>query len=179
MDTNAHVKLGMHRINLTLDGVGPEEFDNIETIPIAGYVIHPDYDSFTADNNFALNDFALIQLQSASILYADNVVELDSPIDDLELAPGDELVVFGLGMTSSVNETFPNVVQEVIQDYITNEECASAFGVNITSSMLCAERNGVGACFVRITITVSYSPFRHSIGAIRCLCSHCSHYCCQ
>ena len=154
MDTNAHVKLGMHRINLTLDGVGPEEFDNIETIPIAGYVIHPDYDYSTFDN-----DFALIQLQSASILYADNVVELDSPIDDLELGPGDDLVVIGLGMTSVVNETFPNVVQEVIQDYITNEECASAFGVNITSSMLCAERNGVSACFVRITITVSHSPF--------------------
>jgi trypsin len=160
MDTNAHVKLGMHRINLTLDGVGPEEFDNIETIPIAGYVIHPDYDDETLEN-----DFALIQLQSASILYADNVVELDSPIDDLELLSGDELVVFGLGVTSSVSNTMPNVVQEVTMDYISNEECESVFElafnitVDIPSSMLCAERNGVGSCFVRITITASHSPF--------------------
>ncbi len=128
--------------------------------PFTGYVIHPDFDYFTAEN-----DFALVQLQSASILYANDVVELDSPIDDLELASGDELVVFGLGVTSSVSNTMPNVVQEITMDYISNEECESAFelALNITedipSSMLCGRGNGVGLCLVRITITASHSPF--------------------
>jgi hypothetical protein len=143
----------MHKINLNLDGVGPEEFDYVEIIPIAGYVIHPDYDYWTNDN-----DFALIQLESAS-KYADQVVELDSPSDDLELVPGDDLVVFGFGVTSYVSYTSPNVMQEVTMDYISNEECESAFELafDIPSSMLCGQRNEVGACYVRTT--VSDPPF--------------------
>ena len=150
----------MHKINLDLEGEGEgaKEFDYIETIPIAGYVIHPYYNENTFEN-----DFALMQLQSASKLYADQVVELDTPSDDLELVPGDELVVFGFGVQSSVDMAEPNVMQEVTLEYISNEECDSAFELafNITgsvaSSMMCGRRNGVGSCFVRIV--VSHSPF--------------------
>ena len=140
----------MHKINLILEGEG--EFDYIETIPIAGYVIHPYFNENTQEN-----DFALMQLQSASKLYADQVVELDTPSDDLELVPGDDLVVFGFGVTSSVSYTSPNVMQEVTMDYISNEECESAFDIPIPSSMLCGQRNEVGACIVRTT--VSDPPF--------------------
>jgi hypothetical protein len=144
----------MHAIDLDLYGEGPEEFANIETIPIAGYVIHPDYNDWTLEN-----DFALIQLQSASELYANEVVELDSPSEDPELASGDDLVVFGFGVLSSVSMTDPNVMQEVTLEYISNEECDSVFNVTgfVPSSMMCGQRNGVGSCFVRNT--VSHSTF--------------------
>jgi hypothetical protein len=140
----------MHKINLNLDGVGPEEFDYVEIIPIAGYVIHPDYDYWTNDN-----DFALMQLQSASKLYADQVVELDTPSDDLELVPGDDLVIFGFGTLATLGST-PNVMQEATLDYVDNDECAAAYdGLDdITSSMLCAARVGIDTCQVNCLIVV-------------------------
>jgi hypothetical protein len=137
------VKLGMHKIALAANET--KEFDHVEIIPMAAYVIHPDYNDMITDY-----DFALIQLEWASKLYANEVVVLHSPSDDSELTPDDDLVVFGFGMLSSVNETFPNVMQEVTINYISNEACANAFeGVyEITSSMLCAKREGKGGCFV-------------------------------
>jgi hypothetical protein len=116
------VKLGMHKFVLVANET--KEFDQVEIVPITTYVIHPDYNNFTIDNNFAL-----IQLQWASKLYANEVVVLDSPSDDLELTLDDNLVVFGFGMLSSVNETFPNVMQKVTMDYISNEASANALEV--------------------------------------------------
>jgi len=135
----------MHKIKLEEDE--EEEFANVENIPIAAYVNHPDYNDETLDY-----DFALIQLQRASDLYANEVVDLFTPQDELNV--GDDLVVFGFGWLSSVNQTLPNVMQEVTMDYISNEECAKIFELAfnesglITSSMLCATRDGVDSCYV-------------------------------
>jgi hypothetical protein len=139
----------MHAIDLDLYGEGPEEFDNIETIPIAGYVIHPKYNEIITEDN----DFALIQLQSASKLYADQVVELDSPSDGIDLVPGDDLVIFGFGSLAS-GGSFPNVMQEATVDYVENDKCAAAYdGIfDITSSMLCAARAGIDTCQVNYFI---------------------------
>jgi trypsin len=135
----------MHAKDLDLYGEGPEEFANIETIPIAGYVIHPDFNDGTFEN-----DFALIQLQSASKLYADHLVELDS--DDLELVPGDDLVIFGFG-TLAYGGSTPNVMQEATLDYVSNDECAAAYDFDGDfSPYLCAARAGIDTCQVNYFI---------------------------
>ena len=138
----------MHKINLDLEGEG--EFDYIETIPIAGYVIHPYFNENTFEN-----DFALMQLQSASKLYADQVVALDTPSDDLEIIPGDDLVIFGFGTLAFLGST-PNVMQEATVNYVDNDECAAAYDglFDITSSMLCAGRAGIDTCQVNYFIVV-------------------------
>jgi len=136
----ASVKLGMHKINL--GGNGAEEFENVEVIPIAAYVKHPDYNDWTTDN-----DFVLIRLQRPSQLYANEVVDLFTPQDEQGLTAGDDLVVFGFGTLASGGAS-PNVMQEVTLDYVSNEECATAYdGIfTITSSMLCAARDGKDSC---------------------------------
>ena len=100
----------MHKINL---GTGEAaEFYNIEHIPIAESVVHPNYDAATLDN-----DFWMIRLQWASKLYSGNVAQLDTPTDSLVLAStsGADLVVVGFGTLTSGGVT-PNMMQEVIVD---------------------------------------------------------------
>ena len=140
------VAMGMHTLALNESEVS--EFNNVELIPIAEYAIHPRYDDSTVDY-----DFAMIRLQSVPKLYGNEVVELDSPNDDLELASGSELVVFGFGTTQGDQWSAPKVMQEVTLDYMSNIECTELYEDlypgGITSSMLCAGGEGVGACFVR------------------------------
>ncbi|KAL3811857.1 hypothetical protein ACHAXA_009218 [Cyclostephanos tholiformis] len=137
------VAMGMHTLALNESEVS--EFNNVEFIPIAEYAIHPRYDDSTVDY-----DFAMIRLQSVPKLYGNEVVELDSPSDDLELALGSELVVFGFGTTQGDQWSAPKVMQEVTLDYMSNIECTELYEDlypgGITSSMLCAARAGKDSC---------------------------------
>ena len=140
------VTLGMHKINL---GTGEAaEFYNIEHIPIAESVVHPNYNAATLDN-----DFWMIRLQWASKLYSGNVAQLDTPTDSLVLAStsGADLVVVGFGTLTSGGVT-PNVMQEVVVDYISNTACVSQpyaySSSDITSAMMCAGRSGKDSCQV-------------------------------
>ena len=123
-----------------------DEFEKIEHIPVAEYVIHPNYNSATSDH-----DFMMIRLEWASQLYgADDIVSLDTPTDALDLDDGaaHELIVMGFGTTSS-GGTSPNTLQEVTVDYIPNESCGSYTPNLIKDSMLCAGRAGKDSCQVR------------------------------
>ena len=110
--------------------------------------MHPKYDTDTLDN-----DFWLIQLQWASKFYSGNVAQRDTPMDSLVLASisGADLVVIGFGTLTSGGVT-PNVMQEVVVDYVFNEACVSQpYGYSssdITSSMMCAGRSGKDSCQV-------------------------------
>ncbi len=145
-DVQNFVTLGLHKI--TQDD--SSEFYKIEHIPIAESVKHPNYNDVTLDN-----DFWIIRLQWASKLYSGNVVPLDTPTDSLVLSStsGADLVVFGLG-TLAYDGATPNVMQEVVVDYISNEACISSpYGYSssdITPTMMCAERSGKDSCQVRI-----------------------------
>ena len=136
----------MHKINL---GTGEAaEFYNIEHIPIAESVVHPNYNAATFDN-----DFWMIRLQWASKLYSGNVAQLDTPTDSLVLAStsGADLVVVGFGTLTSGGVT-PNVMQEVVVDYISNTACVfqpyAHSSSDITSAMMCAGRSGKDSCQV-------------------------------
>ncbi len=140
------VTLGMHKIKL----YDSSEFHNIEHIPIARSVKHPNYNAVTLDN-----DFWMIRLQWASKLYSRNVARLDRPTDNLVLSStsGADLVVVGFGTLSSDGVT-PNVMQEVIIDYISTATCVSQpYGYSpsdITPTMMCAGRSGKDSCQVCI-----------------------------
>jgi trypsin len=130
------VTIGMHKINL---GTGEAaKFYNIEHIPIAESVVHPKYNADTLDN-----DFWMIRLQWASNFVSENVAQRDTPTDSLVLASisGADLVVIRFGTLTSGGVT-PNVMQEVIVDYVSNAACVSQpYGYSssdITSSMMCA-----------------------------------------
>jgi hypothetical protein len=140
------VTLGMHKINL---GTGEAaEFYNIEHIPIAQALVHHKYNKGNLDY-----DILLIQLQWASRLYAGNLAQLDTPTDSLVLAntSGADIVVVGFGTLTSGGVT-PNVMQEVVVDYLSNAACVSQpYGYSssdITSSMMCAGRSGKDSCQV-------------------------------
>jgi secreted trypsin-like serine protease len=151
------VTLGMHKINQD----DRSEFYKIEHIPIAQSVVHPNYDDYTLDN-----DFWMIRLQWASKLYSGNIAQLDTPTDDLMLSTtsGAELVVFGFGTLTSGGVT-PNVMQEVVVDYISNAACVkSPYGYSssdITSTMMCAEQSGKDSCQVCIQLTSDACKWKH------------------
>ncbi len=122
------------------------EFFKIEHIPIAQTTVHPNYNAATTDN-----DFWMIRLQWASKLYSGNVVPLDTPTDTLVLSStsGADLVTFGFGTLASGGAT-PNVMQEVVVDYISNAACVTQpYGYSssdITPNMMCAGRSGKDSC---------------------------------
>lgn len=132
--------LGLH--TKTVDGA--EEFENIEIIPFANSVTHPQYNGGTLDN-----DYWVIQLAHDSQLYQDRIVELDSPTDSFDLTAGQDVTVIGMGTTSS-GGGLPNTLQEVTVDYITNEACCTGdyqySCTQLTANMMCAARVGQDSC---------------------------------
>ena len=122
------------------------EFYKIEHIPIAQSSVHPNYNAATTDN-----DFWMIRLQWASKLYSGNVVPLDTPTDTLVLSStsGADLLTFGFGTLASGGAT-PNVMQEVVVDYLSNAACVTQpYGYSssdITPNMMCAGRSGKDSC---------------------------------
>ncbi|EJK44869.1 hypothetical protein THAOC_36558 [Thalassiosira oceanica] len=132
--------LGLH-MN-TVDGAN--EFEHVEIIPFAQSTTHPQYNGNTENN-----DFWVIQLQHDSVLYKDEIIQLDAPTgDDYELTSGVDLTVVGMGALAS-GGSFPNVLQEVEVDYMTNAECCSGTDYpcsEITDNMMCARRLGKDSC---------------------------------
>jgi len=139
------VTLGMHKINLATGESA--EFYNIEHIPIAESIIHPNYNADTMNN-----DYWMIRLQWASTLYSGNAIALDSLTDDLLLGStsGRPLATMGFG-TLAFGGSTPNTMQKVVVNYVSNVDCVSP-GYDpsvITSAMLCAALPGKDSCQVR------------------------------
>jgi hypothetical protein len=97
----------------------------------------------------------MIQLQWASKLYAGDAVPVDTLMDSLVLSStsGADLVVIGFGTLTSGGAT-PNVMQEVVVDYVSNAECIrQPYGYSfsqITPSTMCAGQSGKDSCQVCI-----------------------------
>jgi hypothetical protein len=154
------VTLGMHKIVLDASaGDSADEFYQLEHIPIERSKVHPKYNPLTGEY-----DFWLIKLKWPSQLYADQVIDLDTPMDDFELTKDDMLVSMGFGLSmQSPQKISPTVLQEVTLKYITNGDCIAPKtkypASRITNSMLCAGSNvGKGACRVIISIIMPFRP---------------------
>ena len=87
----------------------------------------------------------------------DQPVEIDSHVtlemndDNSLLNGGDDLIVMGLGLLSDYSYEFPDVLQNVVVPYVTNEECngENSYDGVITDDMFCAgfpETGGRDSC---------------------------------
>ena len=125
-------------------------FAFIEHIPFETYEIHPQYNPDTNEN-----DLWMIKLQWPSELYANSVVNLDTPTDSVILTPGDNLRVMGFGRLWPQGQ-LPNTLQKVTLEHISKDHCVNDHGYNaadITHDMFCAGNvNGEGTCKVRIRV---------------------------
>jgi len=117
--------------------------DRCDTENVAYAIVHPEYDSNSVDNDFAL-------------------MFLPEDIDDIEpvalnsdpdfLTDGEELEAFGWGDTDPDPEKVgaSNVPYTVTVDYVPNDQCAQDPNLylpeRITSNMLCAADEGKDTC---------------------------------
>ena len=89
------------------------------------------------------------RLAWATEMYADQVVDLDLPSDNLDLDDGGsyDLTVMGFGTLRSGGST-PSNLQEVQVPYVPNDSCGSYPSNEIYPSMLCAGylSGGYDAC---------------------------------
>jgi trypsin len=119
------------------------DFLNIEHIPIERSEVHPQYNPDTWEN-----DVWMIKLQWPSQLYANQLVDLETPADNVLLAPGDNIQAMGFGLLTDGGVT-PNVLQEVTLDVISSAACNAAYPGEILPGMFCTETtNGVDTCNV-------------------------------
>ena len=152
--TASSVTLGLHKQHLE-EGEA-NEFYNIEHIPIVESVTHPEYQRFTSH----WYDLSVIKLQWASQLYANYVVDLDTPADEFELSPGDELTILGMGLAGR-GAGIPNVLLEGTVEVAHKDVCAASLGVvpTVLDTMFCAGRPGVDTCTVRVNLMFSCLVF--------------------
>uniref|UniRef100_A0A672KFX8 Trypsin II-P29-like n=1 Tax=Sinocyclocheilus grahami TaxID=75366 RepID=A0A672KFX8_SINGR len=105
-------------------------------------IIHPNYDSFTFDN-----DIALIQL-SSSVSFFHNIRPVCLAAANSKFAAGTESWVTGWGKLQSEGTNLSDVLQEVMIPIVSNSDCDNAYG-GITRNMICAgslNQGGKDAC---------------------------------
>lgn len=127
-------------------------FGFIEHIPFETHEVHPQYNPVTHEN-----DLWMIKLQWPSQLYANQVVQLETPDDNIVLTSGVNLRAMGFGRLAFDGEN-ANVLQEVTLDYFSNADCTNPLvgGIPpdwIFPGMFCAgSTSGRGTCRVSIYI---------------------------
>merc|ERR1719412_3348416 len=122
--SNIRVLLGEHNI---ADSV----FNRVD---VAEIINHPDYDSRTTDN-----DYAILRLSQA-VPFTNEVAPACLPADTGATYAGVLATVTGWGTLSSGGNQ-PTALQEVDVTVTTNTECNNAYG-SITANMICAADSG-------------------------------------
>lgn len=157
----------MHKI--LLDEGEANEFLNIEHIPIKNSTSHPQYGNANNEGfHMPQFDFLILKLEWASQLYADQIIDLDTPTDDYGVNPGDRLVTMGLGRTANSFDSHPKVLQEGTLEYVTNARCDEAWESweDPPDSTFCTTSGGeVEPCWV---IMLSFSLLKLVICFFRC-----------
>ena len=105
--------------------------------------VHPDYDSYNIDF-----DFAIVTLKS-EVFFDDKAVPACLPIDDEFREDYGTMVVSGWGNTNYTHPHYPGVLHSVQVPYVTMQECDDAYTYPITERMMCAgnlDLGGVDSC---------------------------------
>ncbi|XP_064212796.1 brachyurin [Tribolium castaneum] len=113
---------------------------NIQTVAASDYILHPDYNPQTLDN-----DIGLIKLRMP-VTFTDSI----KSINYLALEPllqAHKVRAIGWGQTSDENAQYSDVLQYVYVAPIKNDYCKEIYGSQITDNMVCVEGNyNEGAC---------------------------------
>merc|ERR1712037_278422 len=111
---------------------------DINRVDVAEIINHPNYNSATTDN-----DYAILRLASP-VTFTDEVSPACLPADLSATFAGVLATVTGWGTLSSGGSQ-PTVLQEVDVTVTTNIECNNAYG-SITNNMVCAADSGKDSC---------------------------------
>ncbi|XP_063913562.1 brachyurin-like [Zophobas morio] len=133
------------------------ETEQIE-VATSSYVLHPEYDPQTLQN-----DIGLIKLR-LPITFTDYI----QPIERLPVSEVPDYVsasVFGWGQISDEDAGLSNALQWVRVVTVTNAECSLTYGSQITDTMVCVEGNyNEGTCYGDIgSALIQYYSTGHSI----------------
>jgi trypsin len=126
--TAAHCADGGHIDQVVIGGHDVSDSQDGERKHIKRIIVHPNYDSSSADF-----DFALLELDSDS---AQKPVALNS--QEINITPLSEIMstTAGWGDTQSANR-FPDKLQKVDVPLVTFDKCQNSYGT-ITDRMICA-----------------------------------------
>jgi trypsin len=130
---------------LYLDRVFVNLYDStdVEVIDFgSNFVVHPDYNSATDENDVALILLPYDVKNADTIQYPKLNEKIDEPED------GDSLLV--MGGFASEGGSISDVLLQAGVNYVTNEQCSSdyaEFGWGITDGMICAAGDGEGVCY--------------------------------
>ena len=115
--------------------IGDEEYNRVD---VAEILDHPDYNSDTLDN-----DYAILRLANP-VTFTNEVSPACLPADLSNTFAGVLATVTGWGTLSSGGSQ-PTVLQEVDVTVTTNAVCNNAYG-SITANMICAADSGKVPC---------------------------------
>eukprot|EP00531_Pseudo-nitzschia_arenysensis_P015398 CAMPEP_0116146244 /NCGR_PEP_ID=MMETSP0329-20121206/17059_1 /TAXON_ID=697910 /ORGANISM="Pseudo-nitzschia arenysensis, Strain B593" /LENGTH=367 /DNA_ID=CAMNT_0003641975 /DNA_START=165 /DNA_END=1267 /DNA_ORIENTATION=- len=113
-------------------------------IPFQKVLVHPQYDSFTYEN-----DIALFYLQDDAVLPNGDKAPYVKLHPDPILTTGAEMTVIGFGdIDPAEGKTkFSDNLRQVDVKYVPNEECTDDHNGEVTDEMMCAEAPGKDACY--------------------------------
>ncbi|XP_027701962.1 cationic trypsin-3-like [Vombatus ursinus] len=121
-DPHIQVRLGGHNIS------SREEMEQF--IPAAKFVLHPDYDDSTIDN-----DIMLIKL-ATPVTFDGRVVPMSLPSSCAQ--DEDNCVISGWGNTMSQGWNSPDLLQCLDIPVLSDDVCQASYPGAITSNMFCA-----------------------------------------
>jgi len=125
------------RVLLGEHNVADREFNRVD---VAEIINHPNYDTHTVDN-----DYAILRL-AKPVSFTKKVSPACLPDDFTSTYEGTLATTTGWGSLGN-GEPYPNVLQEVDVTVMTNAKCQSAYqGGTITKNMLCASAPGKDSC---------------------------------
>jgi secreted trypsin-like serine protease len=129
------ILLNIHLGSNTLEGTDP----NRVTVSTSEYVLHPDYNPDTLEN-----DIALIKLRMA-ISYSEYIQRVFMAYGNL--SDYTNLVAIGWGQTSDSEPALSNVLNYVDVVAVSNAECKAVYGNQIGDNMVCvAGEYNEGTC---------------------------------
>ena len=131
-------------------------------------VVHPDFNSFTYEN-----DLSLVQLDKP-LEFQPHIGPICLPPDQIELE-GKTATLTGWGRLSEEGIA-PSVLQEVKVDIVSNDKCEEMFlkagrHENISDVFICAgfSEGGKDSCQVSLFFLYLYSDWSHSRMCCPCL----------
>ncbi|KAH0811571.1 hypothetical protein GEV33_011222 [Tenebrio molitor] len=106
---------------------------NRELLSTSTYVLHPEFNPDTLENDIGLIKFHM------PVTFTDYIKPI--PFASSDMSVGEPGITMGWGQTSDAN---PGLTENLLYVYvvsITNEECSYYFGAQIKDSMLCVDGN--------------------------------------